>query len=276
MHFGLQLRVRQRLGAILGNDAFRVALGRQGPRLRELEAFGAQAELGGLLQLDFCRREITVVQGGDAEQVTRLGIVRILLERVPELDDGGVVFALGEVFLCRRDELDRVVPAAAGARQRESDAQKRLVDVHRCISFRPNRLSRSYSVGRLMPRSSAARLRFPLERESTRTTASRSAWSRTSFSVGSASLAGAPRPKSAAPRTPPSAMITARLTQFCSSRTLPGQLCASMAAAAWGSSVMLGRLCSSANWRTKAWASSTASPCLSRRGGIFTTISASR
>ncbi len=72
---------------------------------------------------------------------------------------------------------------------------------------------------------------------------------------------------SAAERRFPSLMITARFTRFCSSRTLPGQVCCRMARSASGANVRPDLPFSLAERWRKACASSTMSSSRSRSAG---------
>ena len=82
----------------------------------------------------------------------------------------------------------------------------------------------SYKVGRLIPSSVAAELIRPKFRFKARCTISRSTLSRASFKVVEEEM---PMPDESSRSFSVirllSAMITARLTRFCSSRTFPGQ-----------------------------------------------------
>ena len=87
---------------------------------------------------------------------------------------------------------------------------------------------------------------------------------------------GSCRPRSLAVTTAPSAMITAPLMRFSSSRTLPGQRCAWMARIASGASPRVGLPKRSAICCSRNCASSRLSPCRSRSGGTRTVTSLMR
>ena len=145
-------------------------------RLPELERL-AELLLGG--------RRIAEDQGGLAKQQARLAVLRLLLQHVPQLDDGGLVIALGLVVARgahQRAGSSRPHPEAGRPRSRRAarrpirSFEKRFmrhpIRIRRfdqsCLRS-PKRFSRSYSVGRLTPSRSAAFDRLPFTRASART-----------------------------------------------------------------------------------------------------------
>src|SRR5690606_19892261 len=263
----------------------------QGPGQQGRDLLLRITEIAGALQLLHRADGVALLDVDAAEQETGLGEVAVLLQGVLELNACRAEVLLFHVGLGRRKHLLGTLPAACeqGRRQRSQGhaaRTRRPPQGTKCIQllthatfsfFRPKRPSRSYREGRLIPRISAARAMFPLVRAMTLSTALRSASSRTARRFRcSRSSSGTCRPRSVAVSQSPSAMITARLMQFSSSRTLPGHLCASMADSASSASVGVLRALSRAKRCAKACASSVASPSRSRRDGISMTISASR
>ena len=111
---GLHFRLRERLRSKLGDDFVRTAAGELGARQGHLHLIGSQAECDRLVQLDFCSAGVAVLQQRQAKQIPRLGILRILFKDILELNDGGVVVTLPDVFRGRGKERGRIVAAAAG------------------------------------------------------------------------------------------------------------------------------------------------------------------
>mmetsp|Transcript_21076 Transcript_21076/g.81764 ORF Transcript_21076/g.81764 Transcript_21076/m.81764 type:complete len:347 (-) Transcript_21076:2227-3267(-) len=277
--------VAQRRRREAGEQHVVAALLAQGAGHQGHELVGVKALAVGAIELGEGRCRIALPQQGRPEQEARLCEGRVLLQRIPELDRCGRQVAGGQPGLAGGDEL-------AGARAKAAH-QQRHGHQHRGKPWPApaphapcrhhlicSRFIRSYSVGRLMPSNSAARTMLPSVRDSAVMTAWRSAFSRTarrSSTASSLAASGAARrPRSAAVMRSSSAMMTARLSMFCSSRTLPGQRCDSSARTASSARVGTGRRISVAKRRAKACDSSTGSPKRSRSGGISTTISARR
>lgn len=123
------------------------------------------------------------------EQEARFGEAGIFLERVLELDARSLGVVLFQEPPRRLHHLLGARSASAQQHCDDSGAGKRLhhsaqaflmISGHVQLSFlSPNRFIKSYSVGRLMPSTSAAFATFPFTLASTRITARRSASSRT-------------------------------------------------------------------------------------------------
>src|SRR5207344_1434333 len=92
--------------------------GERSPRERNLQLVGRRAEPHRLIELDLRRDRVALLEQGEAQQIARLAVVRVLLQQVLQLDDRGAEVAPVHVLLGRGHQGGGILAAAAPANRR--------------------------------------------------------------------------------------------------------------------------------------------------------------
>ncbi len=103
LNFGYTRRVRNRLVGQLGLESIPAARLCQGPRECRIETLGRSAEFEGSRQLSLGAIGVAEFEERDSQQVTGVGVLRPLLQRILRFNRRGLVVGAVEVLTRRRD-----------------------------------------------------------------------------------------------------------------------------------------------------------------------------
>ena len=127
----LRVGTAERCAAELGDQFLRVALSDESARQCRQCHVRRIAQLQCHAQLFDRARGVAALGQGSPEQVSRFGVIRRFLQRIPKLDQRGAGVALGQIVPRRFDQcFGRIAPA--GGEQHDTEARGEP-DVHRSV-----------------------------------------------------------------------------------------------------------------------------------------------